>query len=164
MEAAKEVVRQLRLRDIGGIIVIDFIDMMVDKHKKELMKLLKTSVERDKARINILKMSEIGVVEMTRQRIRDSKESSIYQSCPYCAGRGVIKSLPTMRIQVLKELRQKASIVKGKKIFISLHPDVAEDVLQSSTAQIRGIEESNKNKIVVLADPAMHRENIAIEY
>jgi ribonuclease G len=164
MEAAKEVVRQLRLRDIGGIIVIDFIDMMVEKHKKELMKVLKSSVERDKARINILKMSEIGVVEMTRQRIRDSKESSIYQSCPYCAGRGVIKSLPTMRIQVLKELRQKAGIVKGKQIFISLHPDVAEDVLQSSTAQIRGIEESNKNKIVVLADPAMHRENISIEY
>ncbi len=164
LEAAKEVVRQLRLRDIGGIIVIDFIDMMMDKHKKELMKVLKSAVVRDKARINILKMSEIGVVEMTRQRIRDSKESSIYQSCPYCTGRGVIKSLPTMRIQVLKELRQKAGIVKNKQIFVALHPDVAEDVLQSSMPQIKGIEEPNKNKIVILADPAMHRENIFIDY
>ncbi|MBN1493919.1 MAG: Rne/Rng family ribonuclease [Candidatus Omnitrophica bacterium] len=164
IDAAKEVVRQLRLRDIGGIIIIDFIDMNMEKHKRELMKVLKDSVVRDKAKINILKMSEIGVVEMTRQRIRDSKESSIYQSCPYCTGRGVIKSLPTMRIQVLKELRQKAGIVKNKQIFVALHPAIAEDVMQSSDLQIQNIEQTTNNKIVVLADPSMHREEIAIDY
>ncbi|MFC1809590.1 ribonuclease E/G [Candidatus Omnitrophota bacterium] len=164
MESAREVVRQLRLRDIGGIVIIDFIDMNLEKHNRELMKVLKSSVVRDKAKINILKMSEIGVVEMTRQRIRDSKESSIYQSCPYCTGRGVIKSLPTMRIQVLKELRQRVGTVKNKQLFVALHPDVAEDVLQSSRAQIKSIEQPNKNTIVVLADPAMHREDINIDY
>jgi len=163
-EAAQEIIRQLRLRDIGGIIIIDFIDMEHGQHKKEVSRILHEAATRDKAKINILKISDIGVVEMTRQRIRASLESSIFENCSYCGGRGFIKSLPTMRIQVLKKLRQSVGNLQGKQIFVSLHSEVAEALLQSNQAQIKEIENINKNSIVILANPAMHREEIDISY
>lgn len=164
VEAAREAVRQLRLRDVGGIVIIDFIDMNIDKNKREVMNVLKESVARDKAKINILKISEIGVVELTRQRMRDSVESSIYETCPYCNGRGAIKSLTTMRIQVLKDIRKKAAQVKDKQIFVAVHPALADELIQTGKEQITVIERMNKNQIIVVADPSMHREEVDISY
>jgi Rne/Rng family ribonuclease len=102
-EAAVEIARHIRLRDIGGIVVIDFIDMIKEGHRQELFNLLLSSVKRDKAKIKILKMSEFGVVEMTRQRIRKGVKKVSYQNCPYCSGRGSVKSITTMAIEVLRE-------------------------------------------------------------
>ena len=164
IEAAREAVRQLRLRDLGGIIVIDFIDMYTAAHKRELMRILNEEVVRDKAKINILKISEIGVVEMTRQRLRASKESSVFENCPYCFGRGVVKSRATMRIQVLKELRQKASTLRNKHVLVAVHPDIAEDLMQFNQGQIAEIERMNKNTVVVTADPSYHQEEVSITY
>src|SRR3989338_8288133 len=99
LEAAEEVPRQLKLRDLGGIIIIDFIDMEYPAHRKAVFKTLEKQLEDDKAKANILNISSIGLVEMTRQRVRKSMESKSYQKCPYCSGRGIVKSIPTISIK-----------------------------------------------------------------
>ncbi|MFH0763726.1 MAG: Rne/Rng family ribonuclease, partial [Candidatus Omnitrophota bacterium] len=93
LEAAEEIPRQLKLRDLGGIIIIDFIDMEYPEHRRNVFKTLERNLEDDKAKTKILNISSIGLVEMTRQRVRESIESKSYQKCPYCNGRGIVKSI-----------------------------------------------------------------------
>ena len=92
MEAAHEVARQLRLRDVGGIVIIDFIDMDYESHRRKLARTFKEAVRRDRAKTNIMSLSELGLIEMTRQRIRPSLESAVYDTCDYCQGKGLVKS------------------------------------------------------------------------
>lgn len=120
LEAAKEVARQLRLRNIGGIVVIDFIDMDSAAHQKLVLKELKDATSKDKARINIYPFSKLGLVELTRQRVKDSLAHEIFQPCPYCNGRGRVKGLDTLSI----EIKQKLQEVKSKRITLKAHPDV----------------------------------------
>ncbi|MCM8761378.1 MAG: Rne/Rng family ribonuclease [Candidatus Omnitrophica bacterium] len=104
LEAAEEVARQLKLRDLGGIIIIDFIDMEYAEHRKNVFRALERALENDKAKTKILNISSIGLVEMTRQRVRESIESKSYQKCPYCNGRGIVKSISTVSIELIRKL------------------------------------------------------------
>ncbi|OGW79660.1 MAG: hypothetical protein A3G33_07190 [Omnitrophica bacterium RIFCSPLOWO2_12_FULL_44_17] len=164
LEAASEIARQVRLRDMGGIVVIDFIDMEEEDHRRHLYRLFKDAVRRDRAKTNILQMSELGLVEMTRQRIRPSLESAVYDSCPYCTGKGSVKSVTTMTIHTIKEIKKALNHSHNKVINAYVHPDVAERLLNQEQQSIKELEKNSKSKIYILADPSMHREDTNITF
>jgi len=152
MDAVHEVVRQLRLRNIGGIIIIDFIDMEKEGNRKKVYDALKEALKRDKARTNILKISELGLVEMTRQRTRESLENQLLSPCPHCEGRGRIKSSVTVAYEVLRAIkRQQAAIEDGKNIVVRLHPDVANFLYDEKNNSLENLEREIKRHVVIKA-------------
>lgn len=162
-EAAIEIARQIRLRDIGGIIVIDFIDMSKEKNRREIFDLLVKAVKRDRAKINILKMSEFGIVQMTRQRIRRGVRKVSYKNCPYCRGRGSVKSATTMSIEILRAIKREIEKSKTKEIRSYVHPEVANYLLNEDRPSIAKLESFYRTRIVIIAEPEMHIENFRIE-
>ena len=158
-EAAQEISRQMRLRDMGGIIIVDFIDMEKEDHRRNVIRTFRDSVRRDRARTNILSLSELGLVEMTRQRVRPSLESAYYDSCPYCEGKGVIKSANTVSIGVIKQIRKTLMNVTDKTLQVTAHPSVADRLLHHDARAIREVEKRTRNKIVITADGSLHIED-----
>jgi ribonuclease G len=160
-EAAVEVARQLILRDLGGIIVIDFIDMAKESHRREVLSLLKKALSNDRAKYDILGISKFGLVEMTRERIHKTVQTLSYQICPYCQGMGKVKSAMTMAIYALKELKR---FLKGKalkEVNINLAPAVIDEVLKDKE-NLRLIEHRFRTKINLISNPALHIEDIRI--
>ena len=163
MEAAEEVPRQLKLRDLGGIIIIDFIDMEFSSHRKTVFKTLEKHLEDDKAKTNILNISSIGLVEMTRQRVRRSIESKSYRKCPYCNGRGIVKSVPTISLELMRKLERAMQDVRSRDVFVSLHPEIAYHVSAPERNMIKPLERRFRKYIRVIEDPNLHMEDIKIE-
>jgi len=164
VEAAKEVARQIRLRDLGGIIVIDFIDMISSEHRKKIFNILEEEVKKDKAKTNILKISELGLIQMTRQRSRKPFESIVYQVCPYCQGKGATKSVQTMAILVTRKARAFLSSNRSaKKIEISVHPDVASRLFNEDRFYIDGLQRHYRAAINIKPEFTLHIENVKIE-
>ena len=163
MEAAEEVPRQLKLRDLGGIIIIDFIDMEFSSHRKTVFKTLEKELEDDKAKTNILNISSIGLVEMTRQRVRRSIESKSYRKCPYCNGRGIVKSVPTISLELMRKLERAMQDVRSRDVFVSLHPEIAYHVSAPERNMIKPLERRFRKYIRVIEDPNLHMEDIKIE-
>lgn len=163
MEAAEEVARQLKLRDIGGIIIIDFIDMESHEHRKNVYRTLERNLEDDKAKTNILNISSIGLVEMTRQRVRKSIEGKSYQKCPYCHGRGIVKSVATVSFDLMRKLERVLMDARVREVFVYLHPDVAYHLLSPERNMIRPLERRFRKVIRIVDDPKMHIEEIKIE-
>lgn len=161
-EAAAEVARQLRLRDLGGIIVIDFIDMYKESHRRDLLNILKNALKSDRAKYDILGISKFGLVEMTRERIHNTVEMLSYQSCPYCQGRGKVKSPLTMSIYTFRELRK---FLKNKpqaqQVNLTLHPNIIDEVLKDKD-NLFFIERKFKTKINLISNPALKIEEIRI--
>ena len=129
LEAATEVVRQIRLRDLGGIIIIDFIDMEVPEHREQVEKALKRALADDKARTNVMPISELGLVEMTRKRVRQDLRAVLSVQCPTCRGSGVTKSDETLAAEVLRAVRAKVTTNSEppthREVLVRVHPDVA---------------------------------------
>ena len=124
LEAAREVARQLRLRDIGGLVMIDFIDMEIHEHRRRVERELKAHLARDKARINVLPVSSLGVVEMTRQRIRHSLRKTLFDRCPHCSGSGHVKSPESLGLEMLREIKgqlRDKTVREVKVLFASVH-------------------------------------------
>ena len=137
LEAVNEVVRQIRLRDLGGIIIIDFIDMEPEEHRAEVEKALKKALAEDKARTNVLPISELGLVEMTRKRVRQDLRAALSTGCPTCRGSGVVRSDATLTAEILRAVQSKAASQPGKDVLIRAHPELVQylendgrDVLQ----------------------------------
>lgn len=162
-EACLEIAKQIRLRDIGGIIVIDFIDMAKEKNRREIFDTLVNAVKKDRARINILKMSEFGIVQMTRQRIRRGVRKVSYKDCPYCRGRGSVKSATTMAIEVLRAIKKQIEKSKLREVRTYVHPEVANYMLNEDRPSIAKLESLYRTRIVIIAEPEMHVENYRIE-
>lgn len=135
MEAAAEIARQLRLRDIGGIIVADFIDMQKEGHKKAILTELEARLKSDNTKTNVLGLTELGLVEMTRKKSRQTYESTLYESCPCCGGRGSIQTPATLAISVRRQLRRIAQKHPGASLCVQLHPRVAEEFGDAKTVQ-----------------------------
>lgn len=163
LEAAKEVARQLRLRDVGGIVIIDFIDMESHQHRRDLYRALRDEVSKDRARTNILPISEIGLVEMTRQRVRPSVASSVFNSCPYCRGKGTIKSITTMGIELLREIRQRMGASAHKDISVVAHPAVVEHLLKRERQSLRNLERQYRSRIRLTGDSTLHVEDLQVD-
>ena len=164
LEAAWEIARQLRLRDVGGIIIIDFIDMERAEHRRELFRSLKEAVRKDRAKTNIVQMSELGLVEMTRQRIRPSLESAVYDPCPYCEGKGMVKSATTMAIQTVKEIRKAVGNSRSKVFNVYVHPRVAERLLHQEKKAVQHIEQTSHSRVVIFPEPSHHLEDVNITF
>lgn len=162
IEAAEEIPRQLKLRDLGGIIIIDFIDMEFSGHRNNVFKTLEKALEGDKAKSKILNISSIGLVEMTRQRMRKSMESKNYMRCPYCNGRGVVKSVSTVAIDLLRKLECTLKETKSREVFASLHPEVASYVLAPERNMVKPLERRFRKTIRVIDDPNLHIEDMKI--
>ncbi len=164
MEAAEEVARQLRLRDVGGIIIIDFIDMEWAEHRRNLFRTFRDAVRKDRAKTNILKMSELGLVEMTRQRLRPSLESAVYDTCVYCEGRGMVKSAATMAIQTIRELKKSLGHTHGRTLNAHVHPNVSERLLHQDRKTLENLERTSRSRIFVYPDPKLHIEDVNITF
>ena len=163
IEAAEEIPRQLKLRDLGGIIIIDFIDMEYAEHRRNVFKTLERNLEDDKAKTKILNISSIGLVEMTRQRVRSSIESKSYQKCPYCDGRGIVKAIQTISIELIRKLERLLQDAKAREVFVSLHPDVACYILSPERNMVKPLEKRFRKAIRIIEDPNLHIEDIKID-
>ncbi|MBI3997156.1 MAG: Rne/Rng family ribonuclease [Candidatus Omnitrophica bacterium] len=162
-EAAIEVARQLRLRDIGGIVVIDFIDLDIPAHRRELVKTLEDALDRDRSKTNLVSFSEICVAELTRQRMRRSVETVSHQPCPYCHGRGTIKSAVTMAIEAIRQAKKTLKNTKHQTLELLVHPQVAVRLLQEDRPSLTALEGQTRAKILVLSDPSLHFEQIKVQ-
>ena len=154
LEAAAEVARQLRLRDLGGIIVVDFIDMTEPEHRKQVLRELETAFARDRARTTVLGMSEFGLVEITRQRRMRSLERTLLHACPYCHGSGRIRSTETMVNGILRRVRAEAR--PGKELVVRVHPDLA-GPLREREAALRGAGDPLPVGLRIIEEPERHR-------
>jgi ribonuclease G len=158
LEAVNEVVRQIRLRDLGGIIIIDFIDMEVPEHREQVYKAVKRALAEDKARTNVLEISELGLVEMTRKRVRQDLRALLSQSCPTCRGTGVVKSNETLATEVYRAVQAKAAAEapagEGREIVARVHPDLAAYLEGEGRPDLQRLEAGLEVKITVQAAPA----------
>jgi ribonuclease E len=149
LEAATEIARQLRLRDMGGLIICDFIDMRSEKHRREVEKAFRAEMKPDRARSKVLRISSFGVVEMTRQRMRPSLQSSTYLACPHCGGSGYIKSHESSSIELIRLLNLAASKEQIKKIELSVSREVADYLQNEKRSAVVLIEQTNNKTILI---------------
>jgi len=159
-QAAKEIAHQLRLRNVGGIIIIDFIDMDFAKHRQKILETLQAAIKNDKAKIDILPITRMGLLEMTRQRKRESIYNILCQSCPYCEGSGVVFSEITMYIKIKKEMLKTIPRLKAREIDVFMHPRVA---AMFDDKNLQHISRMVRKKVRVRPDYKMHHEEFEIK-
>lgn len=163
LEAAREIAYQLRLRNIGGIIVIDFIDMADPSNRDRVIAALQDALVRDKAKSTIIGMSEIGLLQMTRKRVRDSVYGTLTQPCPYCQGRGCIKNVDTITQDLLRELRVLAARPQtGDGLQAFVHPDIASQLRAKHSDELAHMKSTLGKELLITSDNARHHENYQI--
>ena len=147
MRAAEEIARQIRLRDLGGVIVNDFIDMREERHRRKVERALRTAVRRDRARTRVLRISPFGLIEMTRQRIRPSLRRSVYEDCPCCSGVGQVKTAESMSIEVMRLVMSAASLDDVARIIVEVHDRVANDFNNRKRKEVIDIEDDRDVRV-----------------
>ncbi len=162
LEAVKEIAYQLRLRNLGGIIIIDFIDMEKEVNREKVYGALEEALKADKSKTNILKISELGLVEMTRKRVRESMGRMMCEPCPYCEGRGYVKSKITVCHEIFRELRREMLDIRGAKVTLTVHPQVADLLYDEERRGLEELERRFKKRITVRAKPGFHQEQFEI--
>jgi ribonuclease G len=163
LEAVKEIVYQLRLRNIGGIIIIDFIDMEREESREKVYNALLNALKNDRSRTRVTKISELGLVEMTRKRVRESLGRVLCRPCPYCDGSGAIKSEATICYEILREIRRAASTSqRRRKILVQVHPVVADVLLAEESGYLEALEEQFQKQIVIKGDYDLHEEQYEV--
>lgn len=162
MEAAKEIAYQLRLRNIGGIIIIDFIDMESEEHRDELFSSFKEAVKRDKSRINILKLSEFGLVQMTRKRSSENLTQLLCEPCHYCAGEGILKSRRTICYDIFRKISRNANRTGGFSITLRVHPRIADMLNKEEKRTLIQLEQETHKKLIVVPVKDLHIEKYDI--
>ena len=162
IEAIKEIVRQVRLRDLGGIIVIDFIDMDERKNRQKVMAALEEALRSDRAPSKALQFNDFGLVAITRKRVKQSLERTLGESCPYCTGAGFVKSPTTVCNEIYVEMRKMIKEHDRKDVTLRVHPEVAK-ALKANNGQLIGeMEELIGKTVIVKGDPLLHQENFDI--
>ncbi|MDW7771855.1 MAG: Rne/Rng family ribonuclease [Desulfobulbaceae bacterium] len=156
MEAVKEIAYQLRLRNIGGIIIVDFIDMENELHREELFVSFQDAIKKDKNRINILKVSEFGLVQMTRKRSLESLRQVMCEPCMYCEGEGTVKSRRTICYDIFRKISREAPRVRSEKVYIKVHPYVANMLLEEETLHIETLQKETGKQFVVIPEKDSH--------
>ncbi len=163
LEAAKEIVRQVRLRDLGGIIVIDFIDMDERKNRKRVMEALSEEIVKDKSPSKILEFNEFGLVAITRKRVKQSLERTLCQPCPYCAGSGMVKSIATTCYNIYNEIYKMRNYLDERSyVMLRVHPEVARALRESESIVINEIRNVLKRDVMIKADSTLHIEHFNI--
>jgi ribonuclease G len=162
MDAAKEIARQLRLRDIGGIIVCDFIDMETRANQDRVMQELRTYLGRDRARTRAFHLSDLGLVEMTRQRVRPSLYQSLTSTCAHCGGTGRVFTPDTVIRRVERAVRRAAAAAAEKRLTVRVHPQVALHILEDEPEFLRRIEKSYRLAVDLRDDPLMRQDEFRL--
>jgi ribonuclease G len=158
IEAVKEIVRQVRLRDLGGIIVVDFIDMDERKNRARVMQALEEAMRSDKAPYKILQFNDFGLVAITRKRVKQSLERTLCSPCPHCEGAGYVKSEQTVIGEILVEAQKISKALEGKDVMLRVHPDVAKVLKAKDNQYLEELEEILKRPVLVKSDPTLHNE------
>ncbi len=162
LEAVKEIAYQLRLRNLGGIIIIDFIDMEKEANREKVWNALRDATYKDKSKSNILHMSELGLIEMTRKRTKESIGQVLCEPCSYCDGEGYLKSKQTVCYEVLRELERQRKDFYGRNVLVMAHPEVAAMFCDEERAALERVEERMHALVSVKADSNLHLENYDI--
>ncbi|MGA2865415.1 MAG: Rne/Rng family ribonuclease [Verrucomicrobiota bacterium] len=166
VEAADEIARQLRLRNIGGLIVLDFIDMKSRRDQQQVFHRMKEGLRRDKAKTHILPISQLGLMEMTRQRHTESVNAAVYDDCPYCKGRGKVKSALTMSVEIQRKLseilKRRARDESDFQLLIVVHPAILERLRTEDEKHLIEMEKRYFGKLSFRKDPALHAEQFKI--
>ncbi len=157
-DAIKEIVRQIRLRDLGGIIVVDFIDMDERKNRQKVMQALEEAMRADKAPYKILQFNDFGLVAITRKRVKQSLERTLCTPCPYCEGAGYVKSPQTVIGEILQEAQKMAKVIEGKDVMLRVAPDVARLLKSNQNTYLQEIEEILGRTVMVKSDHQLHQE------
>ncbi|MDB5356239.1 MAG: ribonuclease, Rne/Rng family [Phycisphaerales bacterium] len=155
MEAADEICRQLKLRDLGGVIICDFIDLRYERHRRDLERRLNDLLKDDRAKTKVLPMSQFGIVEMTRQRMRPSLKRSVYFDCPHCKGAGLVKSPESMSLDVMRRLAIAVNDLRVVRVELSVCPDVSLYLQNKKRRQLAHLEESSGKRIVIRPDQSL---------
>ena len=155
LEAADEIGRQLRIRDLGGLIVIDFIDMGPQKHQRDVEDRLRDAVHEDRARVQIGKISRFGLLEMSRQRLRPSLDESSYLTCPRCSGIGTIRSVESLALAILRIIGEEARKERTAKVIAQLPAEVATYLLNEKRDWVQSLEKRNEVEVVLVANPLL---------
>ena len=163
LNAAKEIARQLRLRDLGGVIVNDFIDMRKERHRRGVERALHDAMRRDRARTKILRTSPFGLIEMTRQRIRPSLKRSVYRECPDCVGTGVVKTAESMAIEVVRLLLLASKREDVEKVTVTVSDEVATYLNNRKRRELAKIEDAGEIAVQVLAKEGASPEYLVLE-
>jgi len=162
LEAVREIARQLRLRDLGGIVVIDFIDMEEPAHRLELYQTLETELESDSARTQLLPMSDIGLIQLTRKRTRPSLDRTLSRECPYCHGSGRIKALATICLEIRREVLAAVTTELIDQISLVVHPEVSHYLQGPLRELLRELEEVHHVQVILRENPLQHQEQFEI--
>jgi ribonuclease E len=163
LQAAREIARQLRLRDLGGVVVNDFIDMRKEKHRRNVERALRDAVKRDRARTKILRTSPFGLIEMTRQRIRPSLKRSVYKDCPGCSGSGVVKTAESMAIEVVRLLILATQHADVAKVTVTVADDVATYLNNRKRRELSRLEDENKISVQIFGIEDVSPEHLILE-
>jgi ribonuclease E len=161
--AAKEIARQLRLRDLGGVIVNDFIDMRKEKYRRGVEKALHDAMKRDRARTKVLRTSPFGLIEMTRQRIRPSLRKSIFRDCPTSNGTGTVKTAESMAIEVMRTLQLSSARDDITKLDITVHDDVATWINNKKRREMAHFEDSTHIQLHIVGKDGVSPEHLVFE-
>ncbi|MBP1708389.1 MAG: ribonuclease, Rne/Rng family [Deltaproteobacteria bacterium] len=162
LEAAKEIAYQLRLRNIGGIIIIDFIDMEREGDREKVYQVLEEAIKKDRQKTNIFKISELGLVEMTRKRTRENMTRTLGETCPYCEGSGLIKSKTTICYDIFRQIERSASELGGHSIVVEVNSEIAGLLYEEERSGVEELERRLKKKIAVKGKSGFHQEQYNI--
>jgi ribonuclease G len=156
LEAAREIARQLRLRDIGGIIIVDFIDMRDPEHQEQVLAELKEQLKKDRTRAHILGLTQLGLLEMTRKKVRQALEEGMMRSCPYCEGKGKVFSEETMAARIERELADYVRGLEHEAVLVECHPQVAAQLIGPGGHHLRRLEESFGTRVYIKGRESLH--------
>ena len=162
LEAVKELVGQIRLRDLGGIIVVDFIDMEERKSRQKVMATLEQELRRDRSPSKLLSVNEFGLVILTRKRVKQSLERILCQPCPYCVGSGMIKSVATVCSEIYDEVRKLAGDLRGQPLLLRVNPEVARALAGEEAGVLKDLSQLVGEEILVQGDPLLHQEQFDV--
>ncbi len=162
LEAVKEIVRQIRLRDLGGIIVVDFIDMEDEENRSQLFEALEREIHKDRSKTKILQISEFGLIEMTRKRVRQSLERSLTQPCPYCGGSGRIQSNTTILLEIWRQMMKMTDLQDGQEIIVRVNPEIYGSFKTDEDRIFEEVEQTLGVHLVFKPDDTLHHEQFDV--
>jgi ribonuclease G len=162
LEAVKEIVRQIRLRDLGGIIVLDLIDMEEKKNRQKVFQAVELELKKDRSPSKALQVSDFGLIIITRKRVKQSLERVLTEPCPYCSGTGVIKSSSTICYEILSEVKKVGPDLNGQRLLLRVNPDIARALKEEESAVLRDLRQSIGKDVTIKADVHLHHEQFDV--
>jgi ribonuclease G len=162
LEAVKEIVRQIRLRDLGGIIVLDFIDMEEKKNRQKVLQTVELELKKDRSPSKALAVSDFGLIIITRKRVKQSLERTLTEPCPYCSGSGVIKSSSTICYEILDEVRKVGAEIDGPGIVLRVNPEIARALREEESSVLTELKETLHKDVTLKPDMHLHHEQFDV--